>query len=169
METSPGTLTATVLPPDNLVLFVREDDWGLKRYPAEPGAELRLGAWEIDELLLTMLIVRIGRSDLTTFDCHIDLGSAPGVRMMQCLAVQPQLELYVVTSRITRSWRWPNPLRLQAAVLVNAARHRPAWEPGAYQAALARLNQLYPTPSSLWWHSDPAVFDELQRKSLARR
>ncbi len=125
-----GTLNAVVVPPD-VVLFLREDSWALKKYG----------------------------SDASTFDYHIDLGSAPGVRLMQCLAYQPQIDLHLVTNQVVRSWRIPNQSRAQAASLVDAVRNR-AWDPGQYHAALARLNQLYPTAHSLWWQcgkSQPAL------------
>ena len=144
-----GTLNAVVVPPD-VVLFLREDSWALKKYGSDTKAELQLGVWEMEQVLLAMLIVRMARSDATTFDYHIDLGSAPGVRLMQCLAYQHQVDLHLVTNQVVRSWRIPNQSRAQAASLVDAVRNR-AWDSSQYHAALARLNQLYPTAHSLWW------------------
>ena len=155
LQRRPGTLNAEIVPPD-LVLYLREDSWGMRKYVADAKAEMRLGVWEIGEVLLSILIVRVGRSDVTTFDCQIDLGSAPGVRTMQCLAVQNQIDLHLVTDQVLRSWRLLNPCRLEAARLVDAVRNR-AWDPAQHEAALARVNQLYPTAHSLWWHCAPSL------------
>jgi hypothetical protein len=153
---SPATLVI-VSEPTEVTLFLCEDEWGLKKYPRDCPAELRLGSWEIDQVLLVGLLLRLARSDATTFDCWIDAGNPAGVRTLQNLAAQGCINVHVVTHEVARSLRLENPVREDAALLVNRLRSREAWSPEDFQHALARLNKLYPTPQALWWSDESGL------------
>jgi len=134
-----------------VVLFVREDLFELKRYPAQKCAvDLRLATWDMSPVLLTALILRLARNDATTFDLQLDVSTPPAVRLLQSLVDQAQIDIHLVTDVVVRSFRIANPVRLDAGYLVNRLRTMPAWPPEAHQEALARLNKLYPTAAALW-------------------
>lgn len=143
-----------------VTLFLREDAWNLKRYPRACPLELRLGTWEIDKVLLVALAVRVARIDLLCFDCWLDIGNANGVRIIQNLADQPRIDVYLVADDVARSFRVSNPAQLICAQLVDKIREREAWTPEEFQQAMARVNQLYPTPRAVWAACEPETTDE---------
>ncbi len=147
---SPSGSLIPVIGDNDLTLYVREDVFDLKKYPRECPGELRMGTWQIDRSLLVVLILRLARSDAATFDCPLDVGNAQGVRILQCLASQNSIDVFIVTDRVVRSLRLPNPLRAFAGKLVKRLHNRTAWSPEEWHTALARLNQLYPTAVALW-------------------
>ncbi len=167
LETPPATLSAVFVPP-SLTLFVHEDQWGLKKYAPDAKAGLRLGVWEFDKILVSVITVRIGQSDLTTFDCSINVGTPPGVRIMQCLAAQSRIELLLVTNQAMRSWPMPNTVRSEADALVQAVRLRRAWGDAEYRDAMNRLNRLYPTAHSLWRARDTWLQPAGRPRALAK-
>jgi hypothetical protein len=148
-----GSLVA-VLDGSGVVLYLREDEWGLRKYPyRECPAELRLGTWEVDPVLLVALMVRLDRNDGLTFDYLINAGEPSGVRLVQNLNGQKYIELCLATDTVVRTFRIKNSFRDAAGQVVNNIRTRPAWSREEFQQASARLSQLYPTPHALWWHA----------------
>ncbi len=134
-----------------VVLFVREDLFELKRYPAQKCAvDLRLATWDMPPVVLAALILRLARNDATTFDLQLDISTPPAVRLLQTLVDQGQIDIHLVTDTVARSFRIANPVRLDAGYLVNRLRTLPGWPPEAHQEALCRLNKLYPTAAALW-------------------
>lgn len=152
----PGSLIP-VIGDNDVTLYVREGAFDLKKYPRECPGELRMGTWQIDRSLLVVVMLRLARSYAATFDCPLDAGLASGVRILQCLADQNAVDVFITTDRLIRSLRLPNPLRSVAGELVNRLRNRTAWSPQQWHTALARLNQLYPTAVALWRSSESAV------------
>lgn len=144
-----GTFVATTVE-GKVVLFLREDEWGLKKYPRECPVDLRMGSWQLERVLLVALVLRLAHGDATTFDHLINVGEPNGVRLVQNLALQTAFDVHVVTDRVVRTFRVANPTRFDAGYLVNDVRVREAWSDEEFRAAAARLNQLYPTPSALW-------------------
>ena len=135
-----------------VALYLKDDAFGMKRYPAQGCVvDLRLATWEIDEVTLAALILRLARSDAATFDYHLDVATPTAVRLLQCLVGQNQIDIHLVTDAIARSFRIANPVRLEAGYLVNKLRSLPAWSPEDYVRALVRLTKLYPTAAALWW------------------
>jgi hypothetical protein len=149
LDKSPGSLVAMVVQGE-VVLFLRETEWGLKRYPTACPVDLRLGSWDINNVLLVALILRLARSDAATFDCQLDASSAGGVRILQCLAVQSQIEVHLASESAVRTFRAANPSPVDAGILVDKIHSREPWSPEDSERALARLNQLYPTACDLW-------------------
>lgn len=148
---SPGSLVALVIH-SQLELFLRETDWGLKRYPSACPAELRLGSWEIDNVVLVALILRLARSDASTFDCQIDVCTPAGTRVLQCLAGQNQVDVHLAGDQTIRTLRATNPAAVDASYLIDKVRSRTPWTPEELEHALGRLNTLYPTSRDLWWN-----------------
>lgn len=144
-----GTLTVAV-PTSRAIFYVHEDDWGMRKYPRDCPAALRIGTWEVDRVLLVGMVLRLARSDLTTYDTWINIGDANGVRMMQSLTGQTQIDVHVVTDVVARSVRIANPVRFEAASIINTIRKREAWSDDEFQTALGRITQLYPTTPMLW-------------------
>lgn len=149
----PGRLVAAPIDTD-VVLYLREEDWGMKKYPRLCPVELRLGTWEIDKVLAVVLLLRLARTDLTTFETWINAGDPNGVRALQCLAGQSNIDVHIVADKQTRSLRAANHLRIDASMIINTIRGRNAWSPEEFQRACARVSRLYPTPHALWWNLD---------------
>jgi hypothetical protein len=148
-----GSLAA-ILDGSEVVLFLREDEWGMRKYPfRECPLELRLGMWEMDSVLLVVLMVRLDRNDGLTFDCMLNVGEPSGVRLVQNLGTQKHVELCLATETQVRTFRVANSFRDAANEIVNIIRTRPAWSREQFQQAGARLSQLYPTSHALWWHA----------------
>jgi hypothetical protein len=152
---APGRLIITPIDSD-AVIYLREEDWGMKKYPRQCPAELRLGTWEIDGVMTTVVLLRLARSDLTTFEFWLNAGDPNGVRTLQCLGSQTQVDVHIVADRMNRSLRVANVLRFDASMIVNRIRGRNAWPPEDFQAACSRVAQLYPTPYALWWACEAA-------------
>lgn len=144
----PGTLIALPIE-DRAMLFLREDQWGLKKYADRCPAELRMCTWDIDAVLLIVFLLRLARTDLTTFEFWIDAGSPGGVRVLQDLAAQPRIDVHLVTDRIARSFRLRNVVRSHVQDLLNVVRSRNAWRPEQFDAVRARICQLYPPPHAV--------------------
>jgi hypothetical protein len=147
---STGRLVAVPVETD-VVFYLREDDFGMKKYPRNCPVEMRLGTWQIDKVLTAVLLVRLARTDLTTFEFWLNAGDPTGVRTLQCLAAQAQIDVHVVADKDIRSLRINNPIRVDASRMVNTIRGRNAWTEDDFQQACARVSQLYPTPHAMWW------------------
>jgi hypothetical protein len=152
----PGSLVATLIHGD-VALFVRETEWSLKRYPPACPADLRLGSWEFDQVLLVVLVLRFARNDDTTFDFRIDVQTPLGVRILQGLASQSQVEVHLAADHAVRTLRVTNPLAIEAGCLVDKVRALEPWSAEDTERALTRLNQLYPTARDLWWACAPGT------------
>ena len=147
---SPGTLVPLVVRAQ-MELFLRDSEWSVKRYPAACPVELRLGTWEIDKVLLVALVVRLARSDGATFDCEINVRTPTGMRMLQCLGGQSQIDIHLVGDQTVRTLRAHNPAAVAAGYLIDNVRSRAPWTTEEGDHALDRLNTLYPTSHDLWW------------------
>jgi hypothetical protein len=145
----PGSLVAAVVQ-GALVLFLREAEWDLKRYPPACVVEMRLGWWKIGKVQLVSLIVRLAHNEATTFDCPLDVRNPAGVRMLQCLAAQSHVEVHLVGEKTVRTFRAANPSPVAVASLVDRFHSLQPWSEEDNQRALGRLNQLYPTAADLW-------------------
>lgn len=139
-----------------VVLFLREDEWGMKKYPQRCPADLRIGTWDVDDVLLVVLLLRLMRTDLTTFEYWINICESSGVRLLQDLSAQAQIAAQVVTDCTVRSLRMMNTLRAGAAALVETAGRRNAWSPEEFARVRDRIWQLHPTAGALWWNCQPA-------------
>jgi hypothetical protein len=150
MNRPPGTLVPAVIRGE-VMLYVRETAWGLRRLPPACPAELRLGSWEFENVVIVTLLVRLARNDAATFDCQLDVRSALGMRILQYLSSQAQVEVHVASEESVRTFRAANPDTRKAAQLVAMIQDCEPWSAEQAERALARLNQLYPTPHALWW------------------
>lgn len=149
-ELRPGALTAALIEP-NVVLYLRETEFGLRQYPGNCPIEMLIGTWEIDEIVLVALLLRLARNDATTFEAWINVGDPLGVRMLQRLKPQPKVDVHLVTDCVARSFRVPNPMRVSASRLVHLLRKHHAWTPEQFTEAQRRLSTLFPKPCDLWW------------------
>lgn len=145
-----GTLCPVQLGSE-VIIFLREDDWGLRNYPLRDCAvDVRLGVWNVEGVMLAALVVRLARSDKTTFDHQFDLSEPESVRLLQCLAVQPHLDVHIITTGVSRTFRINNVIQFDASYIVDKVRSKRDWTPEVYRSAMNRLNTLYPTPSAMW-------------------
>ncbi len=152
LDRPPGSLN-TVADDHAVTLFLREDEWG-RRYSPGCAAELRLGRWEIDDVLLTTLLLRVARRDETTFECWINVATAVGLRIFQLLTKQDRLDIHVVTDRVLHSFTAANRLQEAAQRIVDEMRSRRTWSSDEFECALGRLSVLYPSPQALWWRRE---------------
>jgi hypothetical protein len=146
---SPGTLGAQVIR-SQLELFLRESEFNLKRYPPGCVAELRLGTWEIENVPLVALVLRLARSDAAVFDYQLDVSTPLGTRILQCVAAQNQIDVHLVGDQSVRTLRAANASALDATYLIDKLRMRTPWTPEQAARALDRLNTLYPSSRDLW-------------------
>jgi hypothetical protein len=77
------------------------------------------------------------------------------LRTLQSLAVQQDLEAFLVTHEVVRSFRLENPGCMEVARLVDQLRTRPAWTPAQAAEVMGRMNTLYPTATQLWRACEP--------------
>jgi len=150
LEKPPATLTAALLESDT-ALFLRMDPWDLGTLPRRCSADLRLGVWDIDDVLLFALALRLAHNDTTTFDCMIDIGQPSGMRVIDGFSNQDHLDVHVITDTLARSLRLVNADRTTASRIAQRVRSHAAWTVEDFRRAATRLNRLYPTPHSLWW------------------
>ncbi len=150
LKLPPGQMV--VLPSEEgAVLYLREDDFGMRKYPQRCPFEMRLASWDIEGALAIVLLARIAASDATTYESWINAAHPAGVRTLQCLASQPYADLHIITSGIARSLRASNDAQMYPNILLNMIRTRPAWSPEHFDNVLRRITTLYPTPKTLWW------------------
>lgn len=148
-QMSKGRMVITAHDTD-AVVYIRDDDWGMRNYPRQCPAELRIGTWDVNNAMAAVLLVRLARSDLTTFESWMNAADPNIVRVLQCLASQSQIDIHVVADSEVRSLRAANKLQFDASQIINAIRSRDAWSDADFQAACSRIAQLYPTPHALW-------------------
>ncbi len=148
-EKPPGSLVVSQTG-DRLTLFLREDEWGLGKYPHRCPAELRIAAWDRDPVLLVALLLRLADRNLTTFEHWIDAGQPLGVRELKLISRQQSFDIYLVTTRPVRRFGCPNRLMTVASGLVMRLRERPAWGAEAFAKTRAQSITLYPTAAALW-------------------
>ncbi|HPM22642.1 MAG TPA: hypothetical protein PLP66_01970 [Phycisphaerae bacterium] len=133
-----------------VAFFIAETAWGLAKYPRICPVEMRFGTWELDPVTLVAVVLRLAQSDACTFDYWIDTQSPEGVRILQSLAAQNEIDVHLVTTELARSLRVKNPAVIEAASLVDQLRTGRRWTPTEYMDAFARINKLYPTAPVLW-------------------
>lgn len=144
-----GRLTVASADSD-VVLYLREDDWGMKKYPRQCPGQLRMCHWDMDGVLAVAVLLRLARSDATTFEHWINPADTVSVRTLQCFAGQTHVDVHIVADSEVRSLRLPNSLLVPASTLVNDIRRRQAWTSGDFRRVCGRLAKLYPTPAALW-------------------
>jgi hypothetical protein len=136
-------------------LYVREDAWRLRKYTREFSAEFRLGVWDLNPVIVVGLVLRFGHQDACTFDLCLNMALPDTLRLTQNLASQSTILAHVVAEDVTRTFRLVNAAKLEAAQAVNLLYSRDLWPPAAFQAALTRINQLYPTAPAVWRACEP--------------
>lgn len=151
VRAKPRPALAVVTSRTEVTLFLCEDEWLLKRYPRDCPLEVRLGSWEIDNVLLVAILLRVARTDEKTFDCWLDVANPHGLRIIQNLTAQSDVEIHLTADEVFRSFRLANPVRLDAMRMVEKVRMHAAWSAEDFSRALARQNRLYPTPHAVWW------------------
>ncbi len=152
-DLAPGRLLPAIQD-DTLVLYLREDLWGLKKYAPSCPLEIRLLTWDIDDVLVAVLLARLGRNDLTTYEAWLDLTIAEHVRFVQYLSVQNRVDLYLLVQRVERSFRYRNELLLDASQVLNTAHAHPQWSREQFEKAQLRISQLFPLAKDLWWSTE---------------
>lgn len=148
-ERRPGSMV--VVPYDSIItMWVREDEWGLRRYSRRFPVQVQMGAWDIDGILLIVMLARFGDQNSTTFEYWVDACTMEGLAILQHLVPQHHIDLFIVTDRIVRSFRVRNPWRIIASDLIREIRGRRTWTGNDYSRTQAGLSKLFPTPDSLW-------------------
>lgn len=150
LKLAPGRMV--IVPNEKeVVCYLRDDEFGMRRYPRHCTVELRLRIFEIEHVLATVMMVRVAKLDAVTFESWIDVSDPRGVRAVQCLAAQETLDVNIVAPTETRLLRTRNTLRAEASKLVEMVRQHNAWQTADFDRACRRVSQLYPTPTRLWW------------------
>ncbi len=150
------------------VVFIREDEWGLRKYPAKCAVDVQLARWKVDRVLVFVVLVRLARSDVTTFESWANVADPTVLRLFQKLAAQSRLDVHIVTDRIARTFSLDNPLGIAASQLVAEVRRRRAWTLQEFERAQQRLCTLYPSPQALWWACQEALLAEQAARRRVR-
>lgn len=128
----------TVIEQCELRFFVREDDLGMKKYPPRNcPIELRLNTWQRDEITLAVVLLRLAKRDIATFEYWIDPASAAGRETPNTIAEQKYIHVYLVTSVIARTLRTPNALASSARRVLGSIRQVDFWTPAQYDRSAA--------------------------------
>jgi len=140
-----------VVPCDSEVEFyVKEDDFTLARYPSHCTLGFRLAHWDDGHVICIALLVRLGGTNLGTFDRWINPGDPVQLRILQLLAKQHTLALALVSKSVLRTFQARNTLAGKAAGLVATLRVRRSWSKDEFEERRIRLDKLYPTSPALW-------------------
>jgi len=141
-----------IVPRDSGVeIYIREDDFVVARYPARCSVDVQLGVWDDGRVICIALLVRLGAFDAGTFDRRINVADPVGLRIMQLLAVQPAIDVFLVTDRIARAFRCPNTLLDKAVEAVAKMRDRRPWSEEQFLEKQKQIDRLYPSSTGLWW------------------
>ncbi len=168
------------LPPGSLLVShendvarvrIREDPVRFSRYPRRCAAGLRVTTWDCHPVLLVALLVRIGRSNVTTFHRWLNASDNADLRILQALADQARVEIEVVTEGATRLLSTVNPARVVCRETLEQIRRRRTWTPQQFTVACAAVDRLYPTAYAAWWAHGNAhdLWHAPRRRARARR
>lgn len=130
--------------------YVREDEFMLARYPQHCAAEFMLHHWADEKVIAIVLLVRLAGMNVGTFESWINAAKPDDLRLLQLLATQKTIDLYIVSDQISRSLRERNPLTGKAAGYVATMRVRQVWEDEVFEERREQLAKLYPTSDALW-------------------
>ncbi len=145
------THSLVLVPIDPAVQFyIREDEFTLATYPPRCTLEFALPVWDDREVICVALLLRLAGRHASTFERWLNPADPAGLRVLQLLAAQLNLDLVLVSDRTQRSFRRRNTLAGQAAGLVASLRVRRSWTAEEFDRRRARLDTLYPTPAALW-------------------
>lgn len=130
--------------------YIREDDFTLASYPPRCTLEFALPVWDDREVICVALLVRLAGRNSGTFERWLNPADPTGLRILQLLAGQANLDVLLVSERSQRSLRRRNSLAGQAAGLVASLRVRRSWTAEEFERRRKRLDTLYPTSAALW-------------------
>jgi hypothetical protein len=140
-----------LVPVDPAVHFyIRENDFTLASYPPRCTLEFALPIWDDRQVICVALLVRLAGRNASTFERWLNPGDPGGLRILQLLSGQANLDVVLISDRSRRSFRRRNTLAGRAAGLVASLRVRPSWTPEEFDCRRRRLDTLYPTSAALW-------------------
>jgi len=140
-----------LVPVDPAVHFyIRENDFTLASYPPRCTLEFALPIWDDRQVICVALLVRLAGRNASTFERWLNPGDPAGLRILQLLSGQANLDVVLISDRSQRSFRRRNMLAGKAAGLVASLRVRRSWTPEEFDWRRKRLDTLYPTPAALW-------------------
>lgn len=139
---------------DGAAVYLREDDFRLRVIQRQPVAELRLGRFDSEGVLVAVLLLRLDRNDAMTFETWVNAGTPAGVRTLQTLGDRTSVDLVLVGNTETRVLPLRSGIGPTARRIVDEIRTRPAWNESAFSAACRRVSGLYPGVKDLWWAAD---------------
>ena len=115
-----------LVPVDPAVHFyIRENDFTLASYPPRCTLEFALPIWDDRQVICVALLVRLAGRNASTFERWLNPGDPGGLRILQLLSGQANLDVVLISDRSRRSFRRRNTLAGRAAGLVASLRVRP--------------------------------------------
>ncbi len=148
----PGTLLVQPAP-GQTIFYVREDDFGLRKYPRNCDVEFLFGVfWETRKVCVVALLLRLAKNDNATFEHWINPADPAGVRLLLNLTKHRHLDVLVAADSQVRALRAPNRLAGLANELLAYIRERRDWSAEEFETERVRINTLFPTPFALWRH-----------------
>lgn len=133
-----------------VVVYLREADFRLRTMSRNCTAQIRLGAWDVDEVKVVVVALRLDHNDAMTFEYWLNVGEPAGVRILQCIANQKTIDVVVVGEVDTRFYRVPSSGARVASQIVKQIRRQGAWSESAFRQATTRISQLYPSAAPMW-------------------
>ena len=125
-----------LVPLDPTVQFyIREDDFTLASYPPRCTLEFALPVWDDREVICAALLVRLAGRNAATFDRWLNPADPTGLRILQLLSGQLNLDLLLVSERTQRSFRRRNNVAGIAAGIVASLRLRRSWTAEEFEHA----------------------------------
>lgn len=171
--------TILELPPGSLIVshendaarvYIREDPVRYSRYPRHCAAQLRIMTWDCQPVLLAALLVRLGRSNVTTFHRWLNASDNADLRILQAFADQPRIDIELLTEGAARLFTISNTARVVCRDTLEQIRRRRTWTPEQFGMACAAVDRLYPTAHAAWWaHGDAHVLGKAARTMPRRR
>ena len=130
--------------------YVREDEFMHAKYPQQCSLEFALPTWDNGQVIGVAVLVQLAGRNASTFDRWLNVAKPDGLRILQLLASQSTLDLFLVSDRVFRSFSQRNVLSGQAAGIVATLRLRASWSDVDFETWRKRLDTLYPTSDALW-------------------
>lgn len=150
LSLSPGTLYVGV-DRTQIELVVREDGFRIGRYPRQCAVDMKLAAWTRDSVLPAALLVRLGKSNLTTFHRWINAVQNGDLRILQALTRADTLEVRLIWEAGERVFPWRNALQQAACTLISRVQEMRPWTPENFERERRLIDHELPTAHAAWW------------------
>lgn len=150
LAAAPGTFYVGVAG-TQIELVVREDGVRIERYPRQCAVDMKLAVWLCESVLPVALLVRLGKSNLTTFHRWINATQSGDLRILQALTRMDTLEVRLIWEAGERVFPWRNGLQHAARTLISRVQGVRPWTAADFERERRRIDHELPTAHAAWW------------------